>query len=631
MDTLNNKIDKIKNLYNGILKYSTDISQFHKYELDTGTDVPDEIDSISICLKKIEKLSDFIKNYEYQLTKDNDNIYKNIFEFYNLINLISYKIDNILRILDKITNSNSKDLIYNISDTEIESIGNLYNNIKVLYNKYQTDTIKLDIEIFQNIYNILSKDNWYGSEIDTIITSLTKIVKLYPFAINLYAFIMQQLLQTCLKPNQQFNNRNDQKSNQSNNQQFNNRNDQKNTSLCNDIINNIESVKDFILLESIKINLNAKNIAKSNPHIKTFGLTPSGNSKTLINLFAGLGHNIKSESNLETLATSQEMCIVIVNRIIGKPIEFSLWNLIDWNISKTFIQGEFAGINQKTIDRFKTIMFIETKKIQKWDFSIDYYGDINSNYLTIVEKLGVDAYRLLNIYDRESNFYKTGGGTYETKIHKKHLKSFIEYVTNKGITNNATRISEYHKIQEREILKNMFLPIKFNIAGINMSSQIVDSKYLRYELHKKLTEGFNEIIKKEYKDGVLIKTIKDIGSIMHHKTLSNIFNSILIEQYDIYTFKNKENTNPFPFSETLKTFLSKISLLNRSFNRGVHGNFIDVKIDQNIFSDNTTKKIFLNKLFNDVITRVLEKLISNESNIYQSLIYKNSLLSLSVV
>ena len=224
--------------------------------------------------------------------------------------------------------------------------------------------------------------------------------------------------------------------------------------------------------------------------------------------------------------------------------------------------------------------------------------------------MGVDAYRLLNIYDRESNFYKTGGGTYETKIHKKHLKSFIEYVTNEGITNNATRISEYHKIQEREIFKNMFLPIKFNIAGINMSSQIVDSKYLRYELHKKLTDGFNEIIKKEYKDGTLIKTNKDIGSIIHHKTLSNIFNSILIEQYDIYTFKNKENTNPFPFSETLKTFLSKISLLNRSFTRGVHGNFIEVKIDQNIFSDNTIKKIFLNKLFNDVITRVLEKQIS---------------------
>jgi hypothetical protein len=420
---------------------------------------------------------------------------------------------------------------------------------------------------------------------------------------------MQQILQTCLNPNQSFNNKLNSKNHQSS--QSKQENNQKKTSLCNDIINNIESVKDFILLESIKINLNAKNITKSNPHIKTFGLTPSGKSKTLIDLWVGIGHNgIKSESNLETLATSQEICIVVINRIISKPIEFNLWNLIDWDISKTFIQGEFAGINQKMIDRFKTIMFIETKKIQKWDFSINYYGDINSNYLTIIEKLGVDAYRLLNIYDRESNFYKTGGGTYETKIHKKHLKSFIEYVTNEGITNNATRISEYHKIQEREIFKNMFLPIKFNIAGINMSSQIVDSKYLRYELHKKLTDGFNEIIKKEYKDGALIKTIKDIGSIIHHKNLSNIFNSILIEQYDIYTFKNKESTSPFPFSETLKTFLSKISLLNRSFTRGVHGNFIEVKIDQNIFSDNTIKKIFLNKLFNDVITRVLEKQIS---------------------
>ena len=607
MDALHNKVEIINKLYKNISKYSNDISQFHKYELDVETNIPDDIDNINICIKNIEKLYTYLENYTLQSTKNNNKIYSNIFEFYNLINFISYKIDNILCALDKIASSNSKELTYNISDAEIESIGNLYNNIKLLYNKYQTDTIAIDIDIFQYIYSILSKDNWGDTKIIDIVEILNETIKLYPFAINLYAFIMQKILHSCIPLG---------------------------NDVCNTIINNIELIKNFILLESIKVNLNNKTIVKSNPHIKTFGLTPSGSLKPLSKLVLEIDNNIKDcklESNLGTLAKSKDVCVILVNRIISKPLEFSLWSLIDWNVSKSFIQGEFAGVNKTIIDRFRTIMFIDIKKQQKWDFSINYYGDINADYLIIIEKLATDAYRLLHIYNRESDFYKkTGGGTYETKIHKTNLTSFIEYVKNNGITPMSTRISEYHKIQERKILENMFLPIKFNMAGINMSSQIVDSKYLRYELHTKLTNEFTEIIKKEYKDGTLIKTNKDIGVIIHHKNLYTIFNSIIIEQYDIYTFKNKENVSPFPFSETIKTFLAKLSLLNRSFIRGVHGKFTEIDIDQSIFSDNISKKIYLNKLFNDIITPVLEKLISNESNVYQSLIYKNSLLKLSV-
>ena len=114
--------------------------------------------------------------------------------------------------------------------------------------------------------------------------------------------------------------------------------------------------------------------------------------------------------------------------------------------------------------------------------------------------------------------------------------------------------------------------------------------------------------------------------------MSNIFNSIIIEQYDIYTFKNKENVSTFAFSETLKTFLSTLSLLNRNFIRGLHGKFTSYSLERTIFSeDNVTKKLYLDKMFTEIIVPVLDKLISNESNVYQSLIYKNSLLNLSVV
>jgi hypothetical protein len=603
MEAVKTKLTKLHKLYNDISKYSSDITQFHTYDLDMDTDIVSELEAIPIILSKIDKIT-----LNKITTSDTDDALKPLFELWHLINLAIYKIDNILNELDKITRSDSKKLTYDITKTQMCSICALYNNIIALYKRYQIDTKKLDIDVIEMVDNIVYKANDYTKEkTRTSIKLFTELVKSYPFSINIYAITMQKILLKCIPLG---------------------------SSVCNEIIDNIESVKDFIILESVKTKLNPKSIHKSNPPLKTYGLTPNGQSKTLPLLTKELfDQTIKTVSGLESVAKTKKICIVLMNRVINKPIEFNLWNLIDWKYSKPFLQGEFAGINKKTIDRFTMITFVGDKKPQKWNFDVNYYGNIDSDYFVVIEKLGMDAYRVLNIYNRESDIYKiSGGGRYETKIHKDHITQFISYVKNKGLVYNNTRISEYHKIHENRILKNMFLPIKFNTKSINVNSQIIDSKFLRHELRSQLSAGFSDIIKKEYRNSASVKTNKDIGNIIHHTELSNIFNSIIIEQYDIYTFKNRENVSTFPFSETLKTFLAELSLMNRSFIRGMHGKFTSLKIDKKIFSeDNITKKIYLDKLFLDIVVPVLDKLISNESNIYQSLIYKNSLLRLSVI
>jgi hypothetical protein len=609
MELVKSKIDKLSKLYSDIYKYSGDISRFHNYDLETETNVSDELTNIQEILTQINTILKKISENESGNISSNSNVYiEQLFNLWHLINSITYKIDNILYELDKIARYDSKKLTYDISDSQIKVIGDLYNNIMALYKKYQRDTQKIDIDAIQSMDNTIhQKFKWEKSDTLENIELFTQIVKKYPFSINLYAFVMQKILLKCIPFGE---------------------------SVCNTVIDNIETIKDFIMLESVKYKPNPSRVHKSNPHIKTFGLTPHSPSNTLAILSKEVfGKSIKKDSDFEAIAKLNSLCIVVVNRIIQNPIEFNLWNVIDWKYSKPFLQSEFAGVNKKMIDRFNTITFVETKKYQAWNFNIAYYGNIDSSYITVIEKLGSDAYRLLNLYNREYSMYNViGGGKNETKIHKKQLTEFIEYVKKKGVINNNTRISEYHKIHERNILKNMFLPAKFNIAGINLRSQIIDSTSLRHELRTKLTVGFNEIIKKEYKGGKLVKTNKDIGVIIHHPLLSNIFNSVIIEQYDIYTFKNKDNVSTFPFSETLKTFLAEVGLLNRNFIRGIHGRFTASKLDQKIFSeDNITKKIYLDKLFTEIISPVIKKEINNESNIYQSLIYKTSLLRLSII
>ena len=178
----------------------------------------------------------------------------------------------------------------------------------------------------------------------------------------------------------------------------------------------------------------------------------------------------------------------------------------------------------------------------------------------------------------------------------------------------------------------MFLPISFNLDNIDLESQIIDSKYLRYELATKLVDECMKMVKKDYKKGESIKTTKDIGKIIHNEKLSEIFNRVFIEQYDIYTFKNKENISTFPYSETFKTLLAQLGELNRNFIRNIHDKFVVLDIDKTIFTNSPKdKNSKLKDIFEGIISDVLNALISNKRNIYQALVYKTSLLRLSAI
>ena len=156
----------------------------------------------------------------------------------------------------------------------------------------------------------------------------------------------------------------------------------------------------------------------------------------------------------------------------------------------------------------------------------------------------------------------------------------------------------------------------FNVNGININSQAVDSKFLRNELLIGIKKEFIDILKKEYKDGAAILNNKDLATLIHHKNLINVFSSILIEQYDIYTFKNKDNNSNFPFYETLKTFMAYLGILKRTFALDIHTKYTSIRIDSSkLTADLRTKKIYLTDIFDGILSSVLEKMINNERNV----------------
>ncbi len=616
------KIKSIETLYNDISDYVENI-QLKKAKIDLSIDIDHELDDMQATLAKL------LKSFKSEQKSEQKNL-EDKYKIWHLINLVGYKIGNIINELDELA-ANPR-LTAGMTDTHIELIGNLFNNITNIYYKYQKDAAQQDVLVMHEL-----TDNMKLCDIDTAANQLQNnvdYIKQYPFALSLFAYVMQKNLDNCPK-------------------------------LSDKITEMVEGVKDYILLSNGEPAKKGKKtpakLYAQNPHIKTFGLTPHGPAKPLAELSAAVFPGMSEKlgvSKLSAVAKSKNVCIVILSRVTRKPIEFSLWKLMDWKYAKEFLQSASSdsGITQKTVERFDTIYFSGTDvqgnlkkkdlkkkeskakaKEEKWNFDIAHYGDLDkSSHITVFENMGGGLYRLFALYtDRDVFNHVSGGGALDTKIPRDKIPEFINYVRNKGAVAQRTRTSEYHNIQERIITQNMFLPVKFNIDGINLNSQIIDSKFLRNELYLRLVKRCYELIEKDYKKAEKIKTHKDIGQIIHDKELSDIFNSIIVEQYDIYTFKNKENVSNFPFAETLKTFLSQLHVLNSHFVRNMHDNFIAMRIDNKIFDVDKesarNKNIYVRKLCEDIIKTTLEKLISNESNVYQGLIYKTSLLKLSVV
>jgi hypothetical protein len=593
------KINNVKILYKTIVTYKDDMSKF--------TFNNKIIDNLNLIEKNIQQI-DAIMSLTF-LKKNIDKLsIEKLFELWNLIQYITYLIKLILFDLEDTNIAYEKQFVDAVNEIEIESVNNLYSNIIVFYKKYKKNSIDLDVNIINEIYDIIQKNlKWTNVElVKESIDVLTDLIKKYPYSVSLYSFIIQKNINDCFSLGEH---------------------------MCDYILNKIELVKDYILIDINKKSQNNVSLFQSNANLKTFGLTINEESELLKVIIKKNFNNDKqsdysTKSSLEKLAKQQDICVVIINRVIKNPIEFNLWKLIDKKKAQPYLQSNDMGITQKTIEQFNTIVFKKIDSGKKWDFSIESYGSIDSETFFILENLNNKFYRVLSLYD--STVF-----TKEKTISKYKIPEFINYVKNKGILPINTRITEYNLIQEKNILKNLFLSIKFDIDEIKLNSQIIESNILRNIISSNLEKEFNKIFKKEFNDGAKIKTNKDIADLIHNNKFIDIFNSIIVEQYDKFQFaqtnKTNENTNPFAFSETLNTFLTVLFDMNTDFRRLIHDFYIKIKIDSKLLTEsNIIKQKKIHEIFMELIDSVLKKIISDKRNIYQELIYKNNLLNLNL-
>ncbi len=571
MKELKVKTDMIISIFTKINDYHNSYSIKHK-----------TMDFIQSLLVKFDNTISKIKKNHIQ---DND-----ITNYFHVYHLLEYSTSLVSQIASSITLFDIE-LIQTHDATKYADV--LKNHLKI---KNESEKLKkispiIDANILKEIDYVIFKKSKWGEHTKETFDNITKLTIMYPYSIKLFAYLTHIILQTCILHE-----------------------------TCDYILTQVDAVKKSIMVNDTK--LGPINLYNKNPHMKTFGLTPYTKLMTMPHLTKYLFGNSMTP---DAISKKEKLCVILITRIITKPIQFDLNNLINQYYIKKYEQPDEYGINETMIEKFKNMSFVNDKRA-KWNFSIKIIGSEYDNCI-VFEQLSATMYRSLNkfVYDHEI----LGGGSRKI-IKKDKLINLINYANDKCRIHNETVVSSYNAIQEEKIIKNMFLPIKFDVSQISLASKIVQSDFVRNEINIKLKKQVFKLFTKLNSKGK-IKNNRDIAGIIHDESLSNILYSVLIEQYDLYMFKNKEKTQ-FPLSETLKSFLSELEHINGDFKRRSHDIYITKKIDQKIYADSeSNKQRTLLAFIYDIIELTTLKIITNNRNIYQQLLYKNKLLSLSII
>lgn len=509
----------------------------------------------------------------------NDNITINI-----ILNIIN---DSFVKILDKKVNVETF-----LSQTFINETREYSQKIQILFSKVKKTIHELDEEILtilgKEIASEISNENTLEN-----FTKFTDMIKTAPYSTLLYTYTSNLVLEHTTKQDVQ---------------------------LSYSIMSIIEQVKDSILnIDNSETDLTYMPI---NPFFKNFGLV---NTSGLLSLetISNLVFDAKSStiSGLSKLCKEKEYDLILIKKILNRGIEYNVLHLMDHNESKKFDNMYSAddGISEDIIKRYRTIDYIADSSA-KWDIQYEYLHENNSNkFVLVLQELYQDKYCILSNKLEASKEFRT------YFIRKNNVKEFIHFVKNK--TYARTRVNNYNDVLNSKITDGMFLYIKPDIETLKVKAQVADPKYLRNEIYVLILNKFKKMFDKKN-----IKNVYEYSVLIHDEIFVKIFSQVIMNEYYKYLFKNSSiyETENISMSEVYASFLFVLNIYERDFVKKMHDIFLTKIPDSSIFSDKKKNEL-LYKLFEDLLDEVLHSIITNENNIFQTILYKLYLYKLSIM
>lgn len=388
------------------------------------------------------------------------------------------------------------------------------------------------------------------------------------------------------------------------------------------IMNILEKDKNSALGEGFAKPIFLENM--NNPSLMSFGLIPVTELMPLADIIhlafnqsVSLGGEDKPDIKLlHELGVSNNVGIVIYKKITTRPADYDINGLIQ----KSKLR-DTAGINPVLVHKFKTISLLQSNGI--YDFKLSSYGmslDECRNVL-IADEITDGKFKIMSPWNKK---------TYIIPVYE--VFDFIEFSKRGGVVKKPARAELYNRVMIHRMMGSMFLDRSVNVKQISEKSQVDEIKFLRNDLFNKLMEHYTNSIETQYSGGRGITCNKDLVKIINDPEVKNVFVEVLIKNYHEFLKKNEMMDNKsgvFVFDEVISTFLAQLHIIIRGFVREIFSN-------SEIF---TPSELLYQKPFlvmyaevKDIIDKVvrgsLGKVLSDKTNIYQSLTYKTMLLNL---
>jgi hypothetical protein len=388
------------------------------------------------------------------------------------------------------------------------------------------------------------------------------------------------------------------------------------------ILSVVEQVKDELLKKDAKkIQLDTQ----KNPYFKSFGLMPITDNLSIgqvSNLV--FGKDVEDFRKFADLCRSKKYNLILITKYNPVAVDYKIMDLLDFPKSKEFdiLNKKDDGINSDISKRNETIFYVkDNKKSNKWENDYKFVVDgSDSEFVLILES------NVLNKYHIMSNYFNT-------KVHfirKSQIIELEQFIRNKKKVVEPSRIDNYNNDINHYITGNMFLNLQPNVDDLKIKATVMDPKYIRNTVLINMISAY----KKKYK--AKANDLQSFNSLVHDEIFIEIFENTVMNEYTGYLIKNIDTyaAEYVSVSEIYMSFLPVIDTYSKSFKKKIHDKFTLLynNFDMNIFKmSETDKAANLERVFTETTKDILSSVITLNSNMFQSLIYKVMLFRLSII
>jgi len=350
----------------------------------------------------------------------------------------------------------------------------------------------------------------------------------------------------------------------------------------------------------------------NNPFMNTFAFIPITNLYLLTDLIKLMFKldKLASKIDLETFSKLHSCCFIVINKIVPNPIEYNIKKLTN----QSLLEPITYGITNKFLEKTKTINPLQN---DKWNFSYEIYP--NSILQENIEELNILKFYVIETLDGKNyrclskNIINNSNEKIIYNTNYIDVLNLLNHIKKINIQNNIlqpTMINYYQNIHIQKSIPHMFLRKKLSLEPMERESKI-DSGLIRNVLFINICKVFDEL---NYK----IKNNDDFNNIIHNEKINDEFVKSIIDMYKTHI---KIQTDKFPFSEIFITYLAELKKIASMFIRELHDNY-----NREPITDFKNSYLIREK-FENILKKSLEYIITNKSNIYQMISYKNLLLN----